>query len=550
MTLPAPDLVNMLDTVFARWFAGPSWDGWRSILRAAYGLPTSDTDRAFLREVAERDPPAGRVKEFWVIAGRRAGKDSVASLIATVAGVTFDPSTLRPGERAVVACVAPDRETAKIVWRYVLAFFTEIPAFAAMVSRIAEAAGEVELSNSVDILVMTGSRPALLRGRPILCAILDEVAFLRSGDDSASSDMEAYNAILPGMATLPGSMLVGISTPYRKTGLLWDRYKKHFGQNTADVLVVKAASHILNPILDTALRDRQMAEDSFKARAEWFGEFRDDISAFINPETVDAAVVPGRLEIAPCGFEYTAFVDPSGGSSDSMTMCLSHREGERIVIDAIREVKPPFQPSRVVLDFCWLLRSYGISEVIGDRYGGSWVSEQFNGHGITYTPAEKPKSDLYLDLLPLLNSGMIDLLDHPRAVAQLAALERRTTRSGKDSIDHPAGGHDDVANAIAGAAAWRAKPIPWAGTFEWMRRSSATPVVPVVRAQTGVVRPDGVRADHVRVELIGDTQPSHFYSVSGAVAAVLRDATGPHLWISQDDAPRHAAGPVRSPRAA
>jgi len=31
-------------------------------------------------------------------------------------------------------------------------------------------------------------------------------------------------------------------------------------------------------------------------------------------------------------------------------------------------------------------------------------------------------------------------------------LERRTSRAGKDSIDHVPGGHDDVANAAAGAA--------------------------------------------------------------------------------------------------
>jgi hypothetical protein len=36
-------------------------------------------------------------------------------------------------------------------------------------------------------------------------------------------------------------------------------------------------------------------------------------------------------------------------------------------------------------------------------------------------------------------------------IAQLLGLERRTARSGKDSIDHAPGGHDDVANAAASA---------------------------------------------------------------------------------------------------
>jgi hypothetical protein len=551
-----PDIIQLMDTVFSRWFDGPSWNGWRSVLRAAYGLQMSDADRAFLREVAERDPPAGRVKELWPIIGRRGGKDSIASMIATTAAVTFDPSGLRPGERAVVACIAPDKEIAKIVWRYIWAFFTEIEPFQRMVTRTAESDGVIELSNSVDIMILTGSRPALLRGRPILCCVFDEVAHIKAGEDSGSDAAEAYNALLPGMATIPQSMLIGISTPYRKAGLLWDRYKKHYAGSSDAVLVIKAASHVLNPTLDTALRDRQMEEDPFKARAEWYAEFRDDISSFVNPETVDAAVVPGRTEIPPCGFSYTAFCDPSGGSSDSMTLCISHREGERVVVDAIREVRPPFQPSRVVLDFAWLLRLYGISEVVGDRYGAEWVSERFREHRIEYIRAEKSKSDLYGDLLPLLNSGMIDLLDHPRAVAQLCALERRTSRSGKDSVDHAAGGHDDLANCIAGAAAWRAKPIPWAGTLEWMRRQAELPTAPpVVRAQTGVQRPDGVPAGHVRIELIGEQQPSHYYAASGMVSLVLSDATGPHVWVEQEDAramllSRYAAPALRDANAA
>jgi hypothetical protein len=65
--------------------------------------------------------------------------------------------------------------------------------------------------------------------------------------------------------------------------------------------------------------------------------------------------------------------------------------------------------------------------------------------------AEKPKSDLYRDLLPELNSGKIELHDHPKLISQLCNLERRTARGGRDSIDHPPNGHDDVVNAVAGA---------------------------------------------------------------------------------------------------
>ena len=56
----------------------------------------------------------------------------------------------------------------------------------------------------------------------------------------------------------------------------------------------------------------------------------------------------------------------------------------------------------------------------------------------------------------------VELVDEPRVVAQLCGLERRTAWGGRDSIDHGPGGHDDLANAVAGAlvAAAEAPRLP------------------------------------------------------------------------------------------
>ena len=98
----------------------------------------------------------------------------------------------------------------------------------------------------------------------------------------------------------------------------------------------------------------------------------------------------------------------------------------------------------MVGELAQLFKSYRISSICGDRYGGEWPREQFSKFGISYEPAPKPKSSLYIDLLPLINSARIELLDHPRLISQLCALERRTARGGRDTIDHAAGRHDDV----------------------------------------------------------------------------------------------------------
>jgi len=134
-----------------------------------------------------------------------------------------------------------------------------------------------------------------------------------------------------------------------------------------------------------------------------------------------------------------------------MSLCVSHTQGDRVIVDCLRERRPPFSPDSVVAEFAATLKSYGISRVYGDRFAGEWPRERFRVHGVEYIVAVKSKSDLYCALLPLLNSGRVELLDNKRLVAQLCSLERRVARGGRDSIDHPQGMHDDVCNSMAGA---------------------------------------------------------------------------------------------------
>lgn len=151
------------------------------------------------------------------------------------------------------------------------------------------------------------------------------------------------------------------------------------------------------------------------------------------------------------GTDYAAFCDPSGGVSDAMTLAIAHLQADAVcVLDAVLEIRPPFDPEAAVAECAALLRRFGISRVTGDRYAGEWPVARFREHGIAFEQSARPKSDIYHDLLPLLNAKRVELLDNSRLAAQLAGLERRTARSGRDSIDHAPGGHDDLANAVAG----------------------------------------------------------------------------------------------------
>jgi len=51
---------------------------------------------------------------------------------------------------------------------------------------------------------------------------------------------------------------------------------------------------------------------------------------------------------------------------------------------------------------------------LDSHYGGEFVKEPFRKNGISYEVCNQPKSDLFRDMLPLLNSGHISLPRHDR----------------------------------------------------------------------------------------------------------------------------------------
>jgi hypothetical protein len=444
--------------LFGPWFEGESWDAWRVLHKALFGEPLDAAELATFTELTGRtEAPTAPATEAWLICGRRGGKDvnaaALAAYLATIgAEVMGFLSRLVKGERGVVQVLAVDRDQAKVCLGYLKAYF-EQPLLAQMVAK--STADGLDLTNGLAIEITTNDQRRV-RGRTVVAAVFDEVAFWRS-ENTVSPDTDTYNAVKPAMATIPGAMLIGLSSPYARRGLLWNKHKKHYGK-PGNVLVVQAPTWRMNPTIprDGEFLTEAFADDPASAGAEYGAEFRKDVEAFVSLEVVEACADPGVYERAPIpGITYSAFVDPSGGSVDAMTLAIAHSEGkddDRLtVLDAVRERKPPFSPEAVVAEFCELLASYGISRVTGDRYGGEWPREQFRKHGVAYECSEKVRSELYRDMLPLLNSGRAVLLDAPKLTNQIVGLERRVARGGRESIDHAPGGHDDLANAVAGA---------------------------------------------------------------------------------------------------
>jgi len=461
---------------FGAVLAGDSWANWRVLLIAIAGEELDETEAGAFKALSGRaGAPVEAAREFWAVVGRRGGKSrSMAVLAAWLAACKDYRGILAPGERGQLQVLSATRDQAGNLFNFIVGIFEESRALRGLVE--SKTADTLCLKCHIDIVV----RPASFRstrGSTCVGVLCDEISFWRS-EDSSNPDTEILRALRPSLMTTNGP-LVAISSPYSRHGELWKAYRKHFGKDGSRALVVKAASEIMNPGLDRAFIDAQYEDDPISAAAEYGAEFRSDVAEFVSMDVLEACTADGVFELPPISdASYVAFVDPSGGSSDSMTLAIAHRDKFGTgILDCIRECRPPFSPESVVDEFCSTLKQYHIIKVCGDRYAGEWPRERFRMCGVTYELSEKPKSDIYRDMLPLLNSRKVQLLDDRRLISQLHGLERRTARGGKDSIDHAPGAKDDLANSVAGVLVLASGKVPMIITdsvLQWSRKPAAS----------------------------------------------------------------------------
>ena len=423
-----------------------TWRTWLAVLKAAFGRPLNSREREIFPAVAgNRNVPTKRVREFWAVAGRRSGKSRIAAAIAVYLAL-FVQHRLACGETGMVLVLAGSRDQARAVFSYIRGLLESAPALRAEIVNVSRY--EIELKN----IAVHSNSFRTVRGRTLVAAIFDETAFWRD-ESSALPDVETCRAVLPSLATTNG-MLIGISTPYRKLGLLYQKHRGHFGQDGDDVLVVQGRSQAFNPTIADSVIAAQRAADPAGAVSEWDALFRSDISSWLDDKQLNRAIEFGRPHELPPqqGIVYKAFTDTSGGvGADSYTLSIAHKENNFCITDLVRGTVGKFDPHEVTKQYAALCREYHVGEIVGDSYAAQWVAGTWRETGINYRRSALVKSDIYREAEALFTRGLVRLPDHAKLLRELRLLERITHRSGKDQVSHPKGGRDDFANAACGA---------------------------------------------------------------------------------------------------
>jgi hypothetical protein len=378
---------------------------------------------------------------------------------------------LSAGEQASVILLGADKKQARILRRYCQGLLAT-PLLAAEVSRNTDEMIEFRNGSALEI---TTNDAELVRGRSAIAVLGTECCFWRTDAASAASDEEVVGAAEPAMAMIQdGGLLMLASSVHRKKGYMHRRWKELHGNDEAEDICWLAPSRVMNPALPERVVTKAMGDDPQRARAEFLSIWREDVLDFIPADVIEAATDYGVQERARVpGVRYAAFTDAAGGTGrDSFTLAVGHRAADgTAVLDVLRERKPRFVPAAVVKEFADLLKEWGITSVVGDRYSAAWNADEWVRAGIRYMPSLLTKSELYLACLPLLLSGRARLLDNPAMRQQFVSLERRVHSTGRESVDDSgaASANDDLSNAAAGVLALVTRPreqaIPMSGAF-------------------------------------------------------------------------------------
>src|SRR5262249_16231502 len=165
---------------------------------------------------------------------------------------------------------------------YCRGILEQSPMLSAMVENIT--AEEITLTNGIVISVRSANYRRL-RGLTCVAVIASEGAFWIDAETSANPADDILTSVRPSPLTT-GGPLVMISSPYARSGPLFDTWRDYYGKDDSEVLVATAPTRLLNPTIPQDEIDRAMKRDPAAARSEYLAEWRDDVAAFIDRATV------------------------------------------------------------------------------------------------------------------------------------------------------------------------------------------------------------------------------------------------------------------------
>ena len=156
----------------------------------------------------------------------------------------------------------------------------------------------IALATGTEVEVMPALQ-ASVRGRTFAAVVCDEIAHWWTKPEAAYQDVEVLRAVRPGLATTEGPLWC-LSTPWMREGALWEAHESHFGRFADGVIVWRAPTLTMNPLMSQAFLEAQRRLDPISAATEYDVEWRDAFAgAYLPPSALQGAIDVGVLERPP-----------------------------------------------------------------------------------------------------------------------------------------------------------------------------------------------------------------------------------------------------------
>jgi hypothetical protein len=473
-----------------------------TILKSIYGRPLTDKELDLYRRATGRDIyEEMEIEEATVVAGRRGGKTTLSAFI--VIFEAFRDHGLPQGQDGYVMLLAPTLKQAKIAFRYIRNYLRKSPILTKLIKKVTR--DEIILENNVVIGCFPSNHDSV-RGRTLIAVVCDEIAFWPYGDDAASPAEEVLAAVRPGMATVLSAKLIKISTPYGKSGIVWDEFSR---RNELDFPVWQLTTFEMNPSIKPEKVERERRRDEDRYRREYLAEFTESVNSWISPEYINQCIVRGRLELPPQKeINYVAALDAATRGADFAIAIVHKTVGDSVVVDCVRTwtgtKNTPLSIEAVLFQIRDLLQTYNTNQVTGDQYYSDAICQQLLKLQIVYQRFDftvQSRSGLFTNLKYYLGERKLELLDDPKLLGQLRSL-RQEQRPGGHVDVRPSSGNDDSAVALALAlnkAIIQEKALPFDVVFPDLRPSpESLGLIPEICGNAAICgnHPDCLDAGH------------------------------------------------------
>ena len=414
--------------------------------------------------------------EAILILGGRSGKSALTGAITSYEACCTDwTSYIRPGEFAWHLVFATREQQAVDLGKNVIfANIKQSPFLRDLIIDDPKELENIQLPRSrAGVMVLkTGAAITAFpcssnvgRGYPIAVCVLDEAAFyarMSSDTKGKNSDQEIYDAILPRQIQFGdrGKMFI-ITTPADKTGLVWAKWRdraKHPGL----YYIQKTPTWKIRTDFKAKYFEEYRKRSPFGFNREFGAQFTDSMAPLLMEKDVMACV---RKDDNVLSYNkdnmYEMGIDAAFGERDRFSVAVGHIEDVtddreyKVVIDVAEVIEATTESDvhdTAVDRVVELYNQYDCYDVIADQYQGDAFAKTLDGRGVNVEIISwtvQNKRSRYGKLRALIKRKMISLPHDSDLIDELLGLQVKFLASGQYTVQHRAGGNDDVSDSVA-----------------------------------------------------------------------------------------------------